>query len=165
MSCLANQHPCFTIDEYASQVDKFFLNDSIFSFDPGNHSLNIGLNISGIHNVSFIGLPDSSVTNVVLNRSACISWEDCENIEITNINFIIESKFSCVLSFNSTFCVKLSNITILGNGHIGCSSIISMRSEVDVSDSTFTGIRGYYGAALIASISNVSFQVQETTLF
>ena len=157
MPCLANQYPCFSIDEYASQVDKFFLNDSIFSFDPGNHSLNIGLNISGIHNVSFIGLPDNSVTIMVLNRSAFISWEDCENIEITNINFIIESNFSCVLSFNSTFCVKLSNIAILGNGHVGCSSIISMKSVVDISDSTFTGIRGYYGAALIASRSNVSF--------
>ena len=154
---ITDQHPCLTIDEYASQIEKFFLNNSIFSFDPGNHSLNIGLNISGIHNVSFIGLPDSSVTIVVLNRSSCISWENCENIEIANINFVIESNFSCVLSFNSTFCVKLSNITILGNGHIGCSSIISKRSIVDISDSTFTGIRGYYGAALTALRSNITF--------
>ena len=157
MPCLADQHPCLTIDEYAIQIDKFFLNDSIFSFDPGNHSLNIGINISGIHNVSFIGIPDDSVRIVVLNKSSCISWEDCDNIEITNINFIIESNFSCVLSFNSTFCVKLSNITILGNGHIGCSSIISKRSVLDISDSTFTGIRGYSGAALIASRSEIRF--------
>ena len=157
MPCLTDQHTCLIIDEYASQVDRFFLNDSIFSFGPGNHSLNIGINISGIHNVSFYGLPANNVTITVLNRSACISWEDCGNIEIANINFVIESNFSCVLSFYSTFCVKLSNITILGNGHIGCSSIISKRSIVDISDSTFTGIRGYYGAALIASRSNVSF--------
>ena len=155
--CFTDQHPCLTIDEYASQIDWFFLNNSIFKFLPGNHSLNIGLNISGIHNVSFIGLPDNGVTIMVLNRSACISWEDCKNIEITNIYFIIESKFSCVLSFNSVFCVKLSNITILGNSHIGCSSIISQRSAVDINNSRFTGIRGYYGAALTVSRSTITF--------
>ena len=151
MPCPTDQHPCFTIDEYASQVDKFFLSDSSFRFVPGNHSLNIGLTISGINNVSFKGLPNNSVTIVVLNRLACISWEDCDNIEITNINFIIESEFSCVLSFYSVFCVKLLNITIFGNGHIGCSSIVSERSVVDISNSTFIGIGGYYGAALTAS--------------
>ena len=98
MPCLTDQHPCLTIDEYASQIDKFFLNDSIFSFNPGNHSLNIGINISSINNVSFYGLPDNSVTIMVLNRSSCISWEDCKNIEITNINFIIESDFGYILS-------------------------------------------------------------------
>ena len=157
MPCLTDQHPCLTIDEYASQIDKFFLNDSIFSFGPGNHSLNIGLHISGINNVSFVGLSNNRVTITVLNMSACISWEDCENVEITNINFIIDSNFSCVLSFNSTFYVNLSNIAILGNGHIGCSSIISEKSVVDISNSTFTGMSGSYGAALIASRSNVSF--------
>ena len=157
MPCLTDRHPCFIIDEYASQIDWFILNNSIFRFLPGNHSLNIGLNISGIHNISFIGLPENSVTIMVFDRSTCISWEDCKNIEITNIKFIIESKFSCVLSFHSTFCAKLSNITILGNGHIGCSSIISEKSVVDISDSTFTGICGCYGAALIASRSEINF--------
>ena len=158
MPCLTDRHPCLTIDEYASQVDKLFLNDSIFSFDPGNHSLNIGINISGINNVSFTGLPNNSVTIMVLNRSACISWKDCKNIEIANITFMIKRNFSCVLLFNSVFCVKLSNITILGNtSYIGCSSIISERSVVDIHDSTFTGIRGNYGAALTASGSKINF--------
>ena len=89
MPCLTDQHPCLTIDEYASRIDKFFLNDSIFSFGPGNHSLNTGINIGSINNVFFIGIPDNSVTIVVLNKSACISWEDCDNIEIFTINFVI----------------------------------------------------------------------------
>ena len=50
------------------------------------------------------------------------------------------------------------------NEHIGCSSIISKRSIVDISNSTFTGIRGYYGAALIASRSNVSFSENNSFL-
>ena len=87
MPCLSDQHLCFTIDEYASRIDKFFHNDSIFSFGPGNHSLNTGINIGSINNVFFIGIPDNSVTIVVLNTSACISWEDCDNIEISTIKF------------------------------------------------------------------------------
>ena len=156
--CLIDQHPCYTIDEYASQIDKFFINNSIFLFVPGNHSLTIGLDISGIQNISFIGLPESYVTIIVLNHLAHIKWKYCKNIEIINISFVIKSNFSCVLSFDSTLCVKLSNITILGNAeHIGCSSIISERSVVDISNSTFTRIRGYYGASLTASRSNISF--------
>ena len=159
MLCLTDQHPCLTIDEYASQIDKFFLNDSIFSFGPGNHSLNIGLNISGINNVSFIGLPNNSdAVMVFINKSACIIlWEDCGNVEITNIKFIIKSNFSYILLFNSSFLVKLTNITILGNGHSVCSSIVSKRSTVKISNSKFIGIKGHSGAALLASESYITF--------
>ena len=89
MPCPTDQlHPCFTIDEYASQIDWFFLNNSIFRFLPGNHSLNIGLNISGIHNVSFIGLPNSTIAVTVLNELVCIMWEDCGNVEINKSIFL-----------------------------------------------------------------------------
>ena len=157
MPCLAGQHPCFTINEYASQVDEFFLNDSIFSFGPGNHSLNIGINISGIHNVSFIGLPDNSVAIIVLNWSACIVWKECKNIEIASIEFIVEGNFSCILSFKASTFVVLSNITILGNQYNGCSSIISENSKVDISNSKFVEINGYSGATLTALQSHISF--------
>ena len=157
MPCLTDQHPCLTIDEYASQVDEFFVNDSIFTFDPGNHRLNIGLNISGIHNVSFIGLSNNSVTIEVLNKSACISWEGCQSIEITNIKFNIKSNFVYIISFESTSLVKLTNITIFGHGHTGCSSIISINSKINISNSMFKGIKGYSGAALLASESSITF--------
>ena len=155
--CLTDQHPCFTIDEYASQIDKFFLNDSIFSFLSGNHSLNVGLNISGIHNISFIGLPDNSVTIMVLNKSGCIAWEGCKSIKITNIKFNIKSNFVYIISFESTSLVELTNITILGHGHTGCSSIISINSKIGISNSKFKGIKGYSGAALLASKSSITF--------
>ena len=155
--CLKDQQPCFTIEEYAGQVDTFFINNSIFSFDPGNHSLNIGLNIRGIHNVSFIGLPNSSSIVTVLNKSTYIMWKDCGNIEITNINFVVESDFSCILFFESTLLVKLTNVTVLGNSHTGCSSIISNRSTVNISNSKFNGITGFSGAALFALHSNITF--------
>ena len=157
MPCPTDQHHCFTIDEYGSQVDKFFLNDSIFRFLPGNHSLNIGLNISSINNVSFLGLPNSTIAVIVLNESVCIIWEDCRNVEINNINFSVKSDFSCMLFFKSTFVIKLRNITVLGNSHTGCSSIITKRSTVEISNSKFNGITGYSGAAIFALHSKITF--------
>ena len=157
MPCLKDQQPCFTINQYASHIDKSFLDNSIFSFIPGNHSLNFGINISGINNVSFIGLPNNSVTIVILNETACIMCERCENIEFTNIIFIIESNLICALSFESTFFVKLSNIIILGNSYLICSSVIIKKSIVNIGNSTFDGMTGYYGSALIASRSTITF--------
>ena len=156
--CLTDQHPCLTIDEYASQIDKFFHNDSIFNFGPGNHSLNIGLNISGIHNVSFIGLPNNSVTIEVLKEFACITWEDCTNIEISNITFSIGSNFFfCILSFKLS-SVKISYITVHGNKNSGCSVVISIGSTANFSATRFINIVGYYGATLMALNSNISFE-------
>ena len=155
--CLTDKHPCFTIDEYASHIDWFFLNSSIFRFLPGNHSLNVGLNISGIHNVSFIGLPNSTIAVIVLNESVCIIWEDCRNVEIKNINFSVKSNFSCILFFESIFVIKLTNITVHGNNHTGCSSIITKRSTVEISNSEFNGFTGYSGAALFTLHSNITF--------
>ena len=67
------------------------------------------------------------------------------------------SNFTYILSFEFTFSVKLSNITILGNDDIvGCSSIISQRSIVDISNSMFVGINGYFGAALTVSESLIT---------
>ena len=67
------------------------------------------------------------------------------------------SYFTYILSFEFTFSVKLSNITILGNDDIvGCSTIICERSTVDILNSKFAGIIGYFGAALTVSESLIT---------
>ena len=151
------QIPCLTLVDYANDKDTYFVNDSAFIFSPGNHILNVGLQLTGIFNISFNGLPDIRPNITVLN-SAGITWESCENIELSNIVFNVMTHFTYILSFEFTFSVKLSNITILGNDDIvGCSSIISQRSTVDVLNSTFVGIFGFAGAALTVSDSLITF--------
>ena len=151
------QHPCLTLNDYSNNVDTYFVNDSTFVFIPGNHQLSVGLSISSVHNLSIAGLSENSVTIEILNESVFFACKSCMNVSIANIIFSVDGTFSCILSFERTYFVKLSNITILGNRNIGCSSIISERSIVDISYSTFTDIRGYYGAALIASSSIITF--------
>ena len=158
ISCsIGNPFPCLTFTDYVLDADKYFVNDSTFVFSHDNHILNTRLQLAGIHNISFKGLPDRRANIQVINHGAGIIWESCKNVEISNIIFYIESNFTYILSFELTFPVKLSNITILGNGHAGCSSIISERSRVDISNSMFVEIIGYSGAALIASESTVAF--------
>ena len=151
------QHPCLTLNDYANNVDTYFVNDSTFVFIPGNHKLSLGVTIRGVHNISIIGLSENNVTIEILNESVFFVCESCMNVIITNIIFEIGGPFKSILSFLATNIVKLSNITILGNSHIGCSSIITERSVVEISDSTFIGIKGYYGAALIALKSTITF--------
>ena len=151
------QHPCLTLNDYANNVDTYFVNDSTFLFIPGNHQLSVGLSISSVHNLSLAGLSENSVTIEILNESEFFACESCMNVSIANITFALGGTFSCILSFEHTYFVKLSNITILGNRHIGCSSVISENSIVDISNSIFTGIRGYCGAALMASKSTIAF--------
>ena len=157
---MQTQHPCLTINDYASKVDTFFLNDSIFLFIPGNHRLDLGLNITGIHNLSFVGLSDKDITIImVLNESTYILWVNCKNITIASIMFSVESAFNYILSFVSTQFIKLANITIHGDEqNYGCSSIIvSEGSSVYVSESNFDGNRGSCGAAIMASESDITF--------
>ena len=93
----------------------------------------------------------------MLNESGYIMWEDCGNVQINNIKFSVKSNFSCILFFESTFGIKLTNITVFGNSHTGCSSIITKRSIVEISNSEFNGFTGYSGAALFALHSNITF--------
>ena len=54
--------------------------------------------------------------------------------------------------------VQVSNISIFGNWHRGCSSIIIKESALDFNDSIFIGINGFLGAALVMSASNITFR-------
>ena len=153
-----SQIPCLTLADYAnrSNKDTYFVDGSTFYLSLGNHVLDIGLKLSGIFNVSFSGLPDIGANIMVLN-SAGITWEMCENIEISNIVFNVITHFTYIISFEFTFYVKLFNITFLGDHDIvGCSSIICERSTVDISNSTFVGIIGFSGASLTASESLIT---------
>ena len=58
-------YPCLTLNDYVNETEKFFLNDSTFYFSAGNHRLNIGLNLTGVHNVFFFGDGVGGVTLMI----------------------------------------------------------------------------------------------------
>ena len=60
--CFNGQLPCQTLEQYATRPEMYFMNNTCFYFQPGNHQLNdILLNLRNLRNVIFKGLPNNKV--------------------------------------------------------------------------------------------------------
>ena len=84
--------------------------------------------------------------------------EKSQNIEISAISFILLDNFTYIIRFEQSLFVQLSNISIYGNGHSGCSSVISQESTLQINNAIFLQIRGLLGAAIMIVASNVSIR-------
>lgn len=63
---------CFTLKEYASEPDLYFVNNSVFYFYPGSHRLDIKLRLRNVHGLTFQGLPGKTVVNMLFDSVASI---------------------------------------------------------------------------------------------
>lgn len=156
IGCVNDQVPCQTIEQYATQAEMYFANNTCFYFQPGNHQLNNSLELTNLRNVVFKGLPDSSnMVNIFLGPFVNITWENCWFIQVTSINFILPEIYSFSIVFKQTQLIQLYNISVTANGHsIGCSAILSQQSEMGIRDCRFIGIQGSFGAAITMSESS-----------
>ena len=128
VSCTSpQQRPCLTFNEYAEQVDQYFVDNTTFLFLPGTHELDAPLDLEGLSNVSFAPLNDLDA-QILLSPSANITWTNCEDIEISGFVFILSGELkslsksdifdhlvSTELIFQGT-TVFLTNLTLIGNG-------------------------------------------------
>jgi hypothetical protein len=157
--CSGVQRPCLTLNEYARNSDEHFVNNTRFYFFPGIHRLDYSLILIYLNNFSFMGRPSGGqAVTIVVDSSTTISWNETRNIEISSIRFTLHGDFTFIMRFEHSQLVQLSNISIHGNGYSGCSSIISEESALEFNDSTFIGINGYLGAALMIFASNITFR-------
>ena len=150
---------CLTLKGYASQTDDYFKNNTIFQFEPGNHTLNRSLTFINLHNFTLLG-KRSKMTNVLLGPLVYIIWENCSNIDISSLSFIILEDFTFSIIFINSNLVQLSDVSVsdYGNeGNIGCSSVLSQYSTLHIKDSQFAGIQGSIGAAMMILRSCVIF--------
>lgn len=60
--------------------------------------------------------------------------------------------------------MQLFNVTVFGNGHFGCSSVLSRHSTLGIGDSKFLGIQGSFGTAMMILESCVTFTGNNTFL-
>ena len=159
IGCVNDQVPCQTIEQYATQPEMYFADNTCFHFQPGNHQLNSSLKLTNLRNVVFKGLPDSSnmVINIFLGPFINITWEDCWCVQVISINFILPENYSFSIVFKQTQLIELHNISITANGHnTGCSAILSQRSGISIRDCKFIGIQGSFGAAIMMSESSAT---------
>ena len=83
-TCSDMQRPCLTLSEYTSDLDVYFINNTIFYFYPGMHTLHDSLVLENRHNLSFHGWPaggdQNLIVKVMINSSARIYWTGSLNI-------------------------------------------------------------------------------------
>ena len=155
LPCCDEQRPCLTLNQYASYSDVYFINNSIFYFCPGMHRLDESLLLENLYKFSFQGL--SNGVDIEVDSSATITWNASMNIKISSIRFILHDNFTSIMRFKHSQFVQLSNISIYGNGSNGCSAIIGQGATLNIKNSTFIGINGFLGAAIMTVASNITF--------
>ena len=160
----AQLDPCHTLEHYANEQDTYFTNDSNFYFFPGLHRLEEGIRIIGVHNLSLQGELGNGMVKIAFNSAASIQWENCSGIEITSLVItLLDNNFTYSIVFECTHSVQIFNITIFGNDNYRCSSILSKRSVLNITNSQFIGIHGCLGAALmVISSSEITFTGSNT---
>ena len=157
--CSDVQRPCLTLNEYASDSNEHCVNNTRFYFYPGIHRLDYTVHLVNLHNFSFLGRPNGDqVVTIAVDSSASITWKESCNIKISSIKFTLHGNFTFIMRFEHSLLVRVSNISIYGNWYSGCSSIVSEESALEFDDSTFIGINGFVGAALMIFASNITFR-------
>ena len=162
--CSNMQRPCLTLNEYASNSDEYFVNNTRFYFHPGIHRLKYTLNLVNLYNFSFLGLPNGDqVVTIAVDSSASITWNESWNIEISSVMFTLHGNFTFIMRFEHSQLVQLTNVSIYGNGYSGCSSIIGQQGTFIIKNSVFNKLNGFFGAAIMMVASSLTFG--ESNLF
>ena len=157
-SCTVSE-PC-TFDQYATDSKQHFHPNTAFIFLPGEHRLNISLNLESIHNVSFQGMLEEGPVMIMLGPQVGLSFTNCTSIGIDSLNFVLQlAEYG--LMFSDTTSVDFNNVLFTEDGNSSgctCSAVISEASDINIINSSFIGICGQFGAALRAcNSSNISF--------
>ena len=158
-SFTCQNQPCLTFNQYANKSDQYFLSNTVFIFHSGFHQLDNSLRLENIQNVSFQGNPTVGPVTVSLGPWVSLSWTNCDHIEMDSLIFNLKSNFEYGLMFSNTYNIHLHSITfsVGDESFVGCSAITSQSSMINISDSTFGGISGQFGAALRLTSSEVTF--------
>ena len=141
--CFSEQVPCQTLEQYATQPDVYFTNNTNYYFQPGNHQLSSSLKLTRLQNVNFQGLLDDNVVNVLFSSLVSIILENCWNVKLTSIRFILPDVYSFSIVFRQAQQVQLHNVSVIGSGYsTDCSAILSQQSGIGIRDCKFIGIQG-----------------------
>ena len=113
--------PCLTFNDYATESDQFISDNTALILLPGDHLLDIQLQVENVSNISLSTLRDQleNSVRVFLSPLVNISWLDCDNVEISGLTFVLSghsdtgSLFSALV-FQST-ASSLSQLIMLGH--------------------------------------------------
>ena len=161
-SCLS--HPCITLNEYASDIDEYLVDNTTIIFLPGHHRLDIALHLQNVSNVTLTTIDENGHSNVqvLCGPLAYIKCTASTNVQMNSIIFISNGvagkEDDCsVLSFQQTSAF-LSNLIIFGNNKMQSTAICFMdSSQVTIHLMMARGVTSFSGAVINAVNSTVDF--------
>ena len=167
VSCTS--HPCLTLNEYANEADRYFVDNTTFLFMPGVHWLDKSIRLEYISNLVFQVAGEelnSSDTLVELHLSPLvnITWTNCNGAEVHGLDIflsgiqpILNYNFFATLIFHQTGTL-LSNLTVIGNNSfLSTAILLETSSQAVIRDLTVLKATSTSGAALYAVESVVKF--------
>ena len=161
--------PCLTLNEYANEADRYFVDNTTFLFMPGVHWLDKSIHLEYVSNLVFQVAGEeqkfnSSDTRVELQLSPLvnITWTNCDGVEVHGLDIFLSgiqpnSNFFATLIFHQTVAL-LSNLTVIGNSSlISTAILVEKSSQAVIRHLTVHGATSTSGAALYAVESVVKF--------
>ena len=154
-----------TLDDYAMEADKYFVDNSTFIFLPGIHHLNVLLDLKDITNVAFLVSEEDELRNdvhLVFSPLVNITWTNCSDIQISGLHIVLSGRersedddsFSSFVFHRTTG--SLSKLIFLGNETMFSTAVfVNDFSSIKISDVMVSGAYSIQGAALRAKNSRV----------
>ena len=157
MNC-TYQPSCLTLNEYVTQKEQYFLDNTTFMFLPGIHQLDVQLNVENLSNISFIGREEPLV-QVSLSEAVNITWINCDNIELSRLVFFVEGdqlEMISALYFHRTIGV-LSYLSFFGNrSNMFRAIFLDDSNEIMIYNIHVSGASSDNGAALYGLRSTIT---------
>ena len=170
--------PCLTLNEYALNANRYFVNNTKFVFIPGIHWLNHSVQLENLSNFVLQISNDDALqlkTSIRLFFSPLVNvtWTSCVNVEVSNLDMVLggtyadsvdhdtTSIFSALVFHRST--IRLSNLSIHGNATLQSTTILlNDSSSAVISTLSVQGATSITGAAIYAVKSVVEFHGHNT---
>ena len=143
--CPASERKCEVLSYYMRDFSQYFISDTVFRFLEGTHLLDSSLIVTGVSNISLIGLKNysaSTATTVItcLNGIGSIVFNNSNEIQIHFIamkNCSNDTTFlSATLCFDEVFNVTINYLTIINSTSNGL--VVRNGYGIHIQSSTFT---------------------------
>ena len=104
-------HPCHALSEYARDPDQYFNSPNLtLQFLPGNHTLNVNLTITSIHQFELLGNSSAMVpTRVVCSSNVGFTFRDISRMKVHGLDFVLCAR-SHVASFRFLYGLYLQSV-------------------------------------------------------
>lgn len=147
--------PCYALDHYTKQTDRYFTNGSTFAFLAGNHSLQTVLSLTAISDITMRG--NSFAVRIFLGKKAGIVCRNVSDFYIEGLTFVL-CEYKCQVALNVLYSIHIviSNSTFHGSGYstwptfTWSSALNFQHSNVTILNSTFEGTSDITGGAIEA---------------